>query len=115
MARIKTKRRFGRKKAQKKALFISLSRNLISKERIRTTEARAKELRTFVEPLITTAKEDTVYSRRKLNKYFDQPIVKKLVEEIGPNYKERPGGYTRIIKIGPRESDGAKEVFIELV
>ncbi len=115
MARIKTKRRFGRKKAQKKALLVSLSRNLLLNERIKTTEARAKELRTFVEPLITTAKKDSVYARRKLNKYFDKPVVKKLIEEIGPEYKERPGGYTRIIKIGPRESDGAKEVFIELV
>jgi large subunit ribosomal protein L17 len=115
MARIKTKKRFGRKKAQKKALMISLSRNLIMKERIKTTESKAKELRTFVEPLITTAKKETVHSRRKLSKYFDKPVVKKMIEEIGPKYKERPGGYTRIIKIGLREADSAKEVFIELV
>lgn len=115
MARIKTKRRFGRKKAQKKALMQSLARNLIVNERIKTTHAKAKELRTFVEPLITMAKKDSIHSRRKLKKHFDDKVVKKLVDEIGPKYKNRPGGYTRIIKIGLREKDGAKEVFIELV
>ncbi len=115
MSRVKNKRRFGRNKSQKKALMQSLSRNLIDKERIKTTEAKAKELRGFVEPLITAAKKDTVASRRKLKKHFDSKIVKKMVEDIGPRYEDRPGGYTRIIKIGRRESDGAKEVFIELV
>ncbi len=115
MARIKTKRRFGRNKAQRKELLRSLSENLIINGRIKTTEAKAKELRGFVEPLITTAKEDTVFSRRKLGKYFNKKVVEKLIKEIGPEYKERPGGYTRIIKIGLRETDGAKEVFIELV
>lgn len=115
MARIKTKRRFGRKKAQKKALMQSLARNLVINEKIKTTQAKAKELRTFVEPLITTAKEDSIHSRRKLKKHFDKKTVKKLVDKIGPKYEDRPGGYTRIIKIGPREKDGAKEVFIELV
>ncbi|MGM0439211.1 MAG: 50S ribosomal protein L17 [Patescibacteria group bacterium] len=115
MSRIKTKRRFGRKKSQKKALMQSLSRSLIQHGRIKTTHAKAKELRTFVEPLITAAKEDTTATRRKLSKHFDKKIVKKLVDEIGPKYKERPGGYTRIIKLGPRKSDNAKEVFIELV
>ena len=115
MSRVKNKRRFGRNKSQKKALMQSLSRNLIDKERIRTTEAKAKELRGFVEPLITTAKKDDITSRRKLSKHFDKKIVDKMMEDIGPRYKDRPGGYTRIIKIGHRESDGAKEVFIELV
>ncbi len=115
MPRIKNKRRFRRSKSGKKALMISLSRNLLLNKRIRTTEAKAKELRSFLEPLITVAKEDNLNSRRKLAKYFDKELVKKMIEEIGPEYKERPGGYTRIIKIGPRKSDGAKEVFIELV
>lgn len=93
----------------------ALSRSLILNERIKTTEAKAKELRGFVEPLITAAKEDSVSSRRKISKHFDEKTVTKMFEEIGPKYAERPGGYTRIIKIGPRNSDGAKEVFIELV
>ncbi len=115
MSRVKNKRRFGRKKSQKRAMMISLSRNLIKNERIKTTKARAKELRGFVEPLITTAKEDTVQARRKLSKYFDKEVVEKMFSDIGPRYKERPGGYTRIIKIGSRKSDNAEEVFIELV
>ena len=115
MSRVKNKRRFGRSKSQKKALMQSLSRNLIDKERIKTTEAKAKELRGFVEPLITTAKKGDDSSRRKLSKHLDKKIVDKMMEDIGPRYEDRPGGYTRIIKIGKRESDGAKEVFIELV
>ncbi len=115
MARIKTKRRFRRDRDQKRAFLRSLARNLLLNQRIKTTEARAKELRRFVEPLITEAKEDTVTTRRRISRHFDEKTVKKLIEEIGPKYKERPGGYTRIIKIGPRETDGAKEVFIELV
>ena len=115
MSRVKNKRRFGRNKSQKKALMQSLSRNLIHNGRIKTTEAKAKELRTFVEPLITTAKKDSVQSRRKLDKHFDKKTTSKMISEIGPQYQDRPGGYTRIIKIGQRDSDGAKEVFIELV
>ncbi len=115
MSKVKGKRRFRRDKDQKRALMRSLSRNLIMNGRIKTTEARAKELRSFVEPLITTAKTDSVVSRRKIGKHFDKEAVKKLFNEVAPEYKDRPGGYTRIIKIGPRDSDGAKEVFIELV
>lgn len=115
MARIKTKRRFNRARSQKKAFLRSLERNLILCGRIKTTEVRAKELKRFVEPLITKAKQDSVAARRNLSRYFDKKTVKKLVEEIGPQYKERSGGYTRIIKIGPRSTDSAKEVFIELV
>ncbi len=115
MPGLKNKRKFGRARRQRIDLMRSLSRNLILNERIKTTEAKAKELRKFFEPLVTTAKEDSVFSRRKISKHFDKKVVKKMVEEIGPKYKERPGGYTRIIKIGPRKSDNAKEVFIELV
>ncbi len=116
MGKIKKKRRFRRNKSQKKALMISLSRNLILNSRIKTTEAKAKELRTFVEPLITKAgKKEKREAKKLLSAYFDGEIVDKMVDEIGPKYVERPGGYTRIIKIGSRDSDGAREVFIELV
>jgi len=94
---------------------------LLSKEKIKTTEAKAKEVRPLVEKFITRAKKPTVYtrgdlsSRRLLAKFFSPEIVTKLFKEIGPRYKERKGGYTRIIKLGPRKSDGAKMAIIELV
>lgn len=115
MTRVKNQKRFGRTKDQKKSLMESLARSLILHERIKTTEAKAKELRSFVEPLITKAEKDNQKVRRELSKHFDDKAVTKLVEEIGPEYEDRPGGYTRIIKIGSRTSDKAKEVFIELV
>ena len=84
-------------------------------ERIKTTEAKAKELSSFAEKLITRAKKGDLASRRILARYFSKSLVKKLVDEIGPRYKKRGGGYTRIIKLGPRKSDGAKMSIIELV
>ncbi len=115
MPRIKNKRRFGRKRDQRRALLISLARALVINERIKTTEAKAKELRPFVEKIITRAKEDTVHNRRVLVKRMSEDVAKKLVKEIGVRYKERNGGYTRILKVGPRLEDGAKMVIIELV
>ncbi len=113
------KRRRGRKlsrtKDQRKALLKSLARELVLKERIKTTEAKAKELSGFLEKKITKAKVDNLVSRRALLKYFSPSLVKRLVEEIAPRYKDRQGGYTRIIKMGPRESDGARIAIIELV
>jgi large subunit ribosomal protein L17 len=113
------KRRKGRKlnrtKDQRKALLKSLARELVLKERIKTTEAKAKELSGFLEKKITKAKADNLASRRTLLKYFSPSLVKRLVEEIAPRYKDRKGGYTRIIKMGPRESDGARIAIIELV
>jgi large subunit ribosomal protein L17 len=85
------------------------------KEKIKTTEAKAKELSRFVEKFITRAKKGDLSSRRLLLQNFSSKIVKKLVKEIGPRYKDRSGGYTRIIKLGQRKSDGAKIAIIELV
>ncbi len=115
MPRIKNKRRFNRKRDQRRALLCSLSRALILKERIQTTEAKAKEMRSFTEKLITRAKEDTIYNRRLLVKRLSEDVAKKLIKEIGPRYKDRPGGYTRIMKLGRRQEDGARMVVIELV
>ena len=115
MPGVKNKRRFRSERDERRALLISLSRALIIKERIKTTEAKAKELSKFFEPLVTISKEDSISSRRKLARYFEADLVKKMIEEVGPKYKERPGGYTRIIKLGPRDSDGARMVFIEMV
>jgi large subunit ribosomal protein L17 len=115
MPRIKNKRRFGRKRDQRRALLLSLARALILNEKIKTTEAKAKELKIFAEKLITRAKEDTIHNRRVLVSRLSEDVAKKLVKDIGVRYKERDGGYTRILKLGPRQEDGAKMVIIELV
>ena len=93
----------------------TLARELFLRERIKTTEAKAKELRSFAEKFITKAKVNNLARRRYLLRFFQKEVVKKLIEELGPRYKERPGGYTRIIKLGQRKSDGAKIAIIELV
>ncbi len=115
MPRIKNKRRFGRKRDQRRALLASLCRGLILNEKIKTTEAKAKELRSFIEKVVTRSKEDSVHTRRILKKRFSDDVVRKLISEIGPRYKDRAGGYTRIIKTGPRVEDGAKMAIIEFV
>ena len=84
-------------------------------ERKAELEAKAKEISALAEKFITRAKKQDLSSRRILAKYFSKNLVKKLVEEIAPRYKERKGGYTRIIKLGPRKSDGARMAIIELV
>ncbi|MGB3988392.1 MAG: 50S ribosomal protein L17 [Minisyncoccales bacterium] len=104
-----------REKSQRKALLTSLARELAKNGKIMTTESRAKEVSGFVEKCITKAKTESIHSRRELSKLFSDDIVKKMVDEIAPQYKERQGGYTRIIKAGARKSDGAKMAYIELV
>ena len=108
-------RKFGRKRDQRKALLKSLARELFLKERIKTTEAKAKELRSFAERFIEKAKEKNLSNIRYVARFFAKDVVKKLFYEIGPKYKERKGGYTRILKLGQRKSDGAKMAIIELV
>jgi large subunit ribosomal protein L17 len=116
MRKRKKGRKLSRNRDQRAALLRSLSRALILKEKIKTTEAKAKELKSFAEKQISLAKKsDTLYARRLLAKKFSPKIVKKMVDEIAPRYKTRSGGYTRIIKLGPRKSDGAKMVQIELI
>lgn len=85
------------------------------KEKIKTTEARAKEVSIFAEKQISRAKRGDMNSRRLLAKNFSSQTIKKLVDEIAPRYKERSGGYTRIIKLGQRASDGARMAIIELI
>lgn len=93
----------------------ALVRALVLHEKIKTTEAKAKELSRFADKFITRSKKGDLASRRLLARFFSQQIVKKLIGELGPRYKDRPGGYTRIIRLGQRKSDGAKMAFIELV
>lgn len=112
----KQKFTLGREKAQRDALIRSLAESLILHGSIKTTQAKARALRTFVEPLVTKAKKGTLASRRELiSSLYTDETVKKLMEELGPRYKERAGGYTRIIKMGPRFNDAAEMVRIEFV
>ena len=115
MRKRKKGRKLSRKKDQRKALLKSLAAALILKEKIKTTEAKAKEVSGFVEKQITRARTGSLHSRRLLARFFTQKTIKKLVDEIAPRYKERKGGYTRIIKLGQRKSNGAKMAIIELV
>lgn len=115
MKKGKSKRKLSRKRDIRKALLREEARNLILKEKIKTTEAKAKEVRPIVERFITKAKKDNISSRRFLAKFFEKEIVKKLITEIGPRYKNRNGGYTRIFKLGRRKPDGAKMAIIELI
>ena len=93
----------------------ALVNNLVLKEKIKTTEAKAKETSKIIEKFITKAKKNNLTAKRFLTRYLSQKVVKKLIEEIAPRYKERNGGYTRIIKLGLRKSDGAKMAIIELI
>ena len=109
-------RKLGRKKANRKALMVSLSMALIKHKKIKTTDAKAKELRTFIEPLITFAKKGDIHSRRQVLKSITKKsIVSELFDEIGPFFSERNGGYTRITKLGFRDNDRAPVSLIELV
>ena len=115
MKKLKQGRKLSRKRNQRKALLNSLARALFLCGKIKTTQAKAKEVSKFAEKYITRAKKGDLASRRILAKYFSKDLNKKLIDEIGPKYKKRKGGYTRIIKLGPRKTDGAKMVIIELV
>ncbi|MCK4781949.1 50S ribosomal protein L17 [Candidatus Parcubacteria bacterium] len=108
-------RKFNRETAQRKALLRALICAVVLEEKVKTTEIKAKEVSGFVEKYITKAKKGDLACRRLLARYLNKGAVKKIVDEIAPKYKGRKGGYTRIIKLGPRKSDGAKMAIIELV
>jgi large subunit ribosomal protein L17 len=113
----KQKGKLSRDSAHRKALFMNLCREVIDHERIQTTEAKAKAVKPELERLITLAKKGGPHSRRTAMARLGQDkfVVYKLFEEIAPRYAERPGGYTRILKLGPRRSDSTEMVFLELV
>ena len=116
MSNLKRGRTFGRNSSSRKALFQALAISLIEHEGIKTTLPKAKELRSFIEPLITLAKEDSVSNRRlAFSKIRNKSAVGKLFSDLGPRFKDRPGGYSRIIKIGFRKGDAAPIAFIELL
>ncbi|WP_349294165.1 50S ribosomal protein L17 [Gracilimonas sediminicola] len=109
-------RKLSRTSAHRKNTMQSLAMALIKEHRITTTLAKAKELRGFVEPLITRAKEDTHHNRRQVfSSLQNKEAVTTLFTEVGPKCKDRPGGYTRVIKAGFRKGDGAEIAVIELV
>lgn len=106
----------GRKSAHRKALLKNLAISLIEHKRIVTTLAKAKELRKYVEPIATKSKSDTTHSRRTVFSYLhNKEAVKELFGTVAPKIMERPGGYTRILKLGPRYGDGAEMAMIEFV
>ena len=116
MRHLKAGRKFGRTSAHRKALFRNLVGALIERERISTTLAKAKELRGKVERTITLGKKGTLHARRQAFKLAPQKeAVQKVFGSLADRYANRPGGYTRIIKIGPRRGDNAPMAFIELV
>ena len=106
----------GRTSSHRKAMLSNMATSLIIHKRITTTTAKAKALRTFVEPLITKSKEDSTHSRRVVFSYLkDKTAVAELFREVSPKVAERPGGYTRILKIGNRIGDNADMCILELV
>jgi len=109
-------RKLGRESAHRKAMLRNLVTDLLREGRITTTEMRAKETRRMAEKMITLGKRGDLHARRQALAYiFDEDVVKKLFDEIAPGYEDRQGGYTRILKLGPRRGDAAEEVYLELV
>ena len=109
-------RKLGRKTAHRKALMANLASALITHKKIKTTDAKAKELRMYIEPLVTFAKKGDLHSRRQvLKKIRHKSIVRELFDNIGPTFSNRNGGYTRIIKLGFRDNDCAPISMIEFV
>ena len=109
-------RKLGRKVGNRKALLMNLACQLITYKKIKTTDPKAKELRSFIEPLITLAKKNDLHSRRLVIKKIPKKnIVRILFEEIAPVFNNRPGGYTRITKLGLRDNDRAPVSIIEFV
>ena len=112
----KSGRKLGRNSSHRKAMFRNMATSLVRHEMIKTTVPKAKELRRVVEPLITLAKVDGVANRRlAFNRLRDKEAVGKLFSDLGPRFKDRPGGYLRILKTGPRPGDAAPMAIVQLV
>jgi len=112
----KSGRQLNRNSSHRKAMFQNMAVSLLRHEAIKTTLPKAKELRRVAEPFITMAKTDSVHKRRlAFNRLRDREIVGKLFNELGPRYKDRPGGYLRILKMGYRTGDSAPMAYVELV
>ena len=111
----KSGRRLGRNSTHRRAMFRNMAASVLKHETIRTTLPKAKELRRVVEPLITLAKEDSVANRRlAFDRLRDKEVVGKLFTDLGPRFRDRPGGYLRILKTGPRPGDAAPMAIVML-
>jgi large subunit ribosomal protein L17 len=109
-------KKLGRTTAHRKALLRNLVTSFLDKERVTTTIAKAKEARPLAEKMITLAKKNTLHTRRQALAFVTkESIVRKLFDTLGPRFSERPGGYTRIVKTGPRAGDGAEMAVLELI
>lgn len=117
MRHAKQRNKLSRDSAHRRALMRNLCRDVIEHERIRTSQAKAKAVKPKLEKLITLAKRGDLHARRQVLSELGQDkfLVHKLFEEVAPRYADRPGGYTRIVKLGPRRSDSTEMVFLELV
>ncbi len=116
MRHAKRNRKLGRTASHRIALFRNQLQSLVDKEHIVTTLPKAKELRRVAERVVTRGKLDTVPARRWVARWIpDRTLVKKVFDEISPRFEERPGGYTRIVKLGPRQGDGAEMAVLEFV
>lgn len=109
-------RKLGRRSDHRQAMLRNQVTSLLQNERIKTTESRAKEVRSIADKMITLAKRGDLAARRQALRFiYDEDTVRKLFNTIGPKYEDRPGGYTRITKLGPRRGDAAEMVILELV
>ena len=109
-------RKLGRDSAHRKALYANLVCSLVEHGRIRTTEAKAKEVRPVAEEMITLGRRGDVAAARQAVAFLrSKPVVRKLFAEVAPRFADRPGGYTRIVKLGPRQGDAAPMAYLELV
>ena len=112
----KTTPKLGRNRAARTRMLRNLVTSLLLEEKVVTSQARAKATKSLAERIITKGKTDTVHSRRQVaGMIYGSDAVKKVFNELGPRYAERPGGYTRLIKLGPRHGDAAEAVILELV
>lgn len=115
MRHLKKGRKFSRERSARRSLLRILMSQLVNRGRLTTSEARAKEIRPRMEKLITIAKAGTITSRRRLDTELPEAAARKLALVIAPRFKERPGGYTRIIRLAPRPSDSSERAMIEFV
>ena len=112
----RTGKKLGRDASHRRALYANLASALIEHGRIRTTEAKAKAVKPIAEQMITLARRGDIHARRQALAYLrSQDVVHKLFSEVAPRFADRPGGYSRIVKIGPRQGDAAEMVYLELV
>ena len=116
MRHARTGKKLGRDASHRRALYANLACSLIEHGRIKTTEAKAKAVKPFAEQMITLGRRGDLHARRQaLSELRSQEVVHKLFTDVGPRMAERPGGYSRIVKLGPRQGDAADMVYLELV